>query len=278
MTTQEPIALHNPAHQLLLERVSELEEQVGNLLRLEDAVRRNSLLFESLLAGSRDGITLTTADATVIRVVKSILGYAPLALAGTSMLNITHPEDQPAMLASYRQLIEQRAGVVQHELRLMKPDGSHVWVGGTVTDMLDNPNVLAIVHNYRDISHLRRLDAVAMEAAVLIESVPYTVFSQRLDGVIQTWNHRAQELFAYSSQEVLGQHVWLLLPEDQQARAEADCRAVIETISPSQKLRTVHIHKDGCRIPVDVVLRPLLKHGAVHAIARLCYPVTDGSG
>lgn len=86
MTTQEPIAAPDPVHQLLLERVSELEERVGNLQRLEDAVRRNALLFESLLAGSRDGITLTTADATVIRVVKSILGYAPLPWPGRLFL------------------------------------------------------------------------------------------------------------------------------------------------------------------------------------------------
>ncbi len=278
MTTQEPIAAQDPVHQLLRERVSELEEQVGNLQRLEDAVRRNALLFESLLAGSRDGITLTTADATVIRVVKSILGYAPLALAGTSILNITHPDDQPVMKASYRSLIEQRATVVPHQLRLMKPDGSHVWVEGTVTDMLENPNVLAIVHNYRDVSQLRGLDAVALEASLLVDSVPYTVFSKRIDGVIQTWNHRAEELLGYSGAEVIGHHVWLLFPEDRQAQEDAACRSVIETMRPTRKMRTTHLHKSGRLLPVDVVLKPLMQKGALRAIAHLCYPVTDEAG
>lgn len=160
----------------------------------------------------------------------------------------------------------------------MKPDGSHVWVEGTVTDMLDNPSVLAIVHNYRDISQLRGLDAVALESSLLVDSVPFTVFSKRVDGVVQTWNHRAEELFGYSSQEVLGHHVWFLLPEDEQVRESNACRAVLETMRPTRKLRMVHLHKGGGLVPVDVVLKPLMQNGALRAIAHLCYPLADASG
>ena len=62
--------------QTLLERISELEEQVRNLRQIEATLHRNTALFEALIAASHDGIALTRADGTVIRVVHSILGYA----------------------------------------------------------------------------------------------------------------------------------------------------------------------------------------------------------
>ena len=59
--------------QELLERISELEEQVSNLKRLEVTLERNAALFNSLLSASREGIAMTRADATIIRVIRPVI-------------------------------------------------------------------------------------------------------------------------------------------------------------------------------------------------------------
>lgn len=250
--------------QSLLERLSELEEQVGNLRRLEEAVRRNAQMFESLLSGSRDGITLTTADGTLIRIVKSILGYAPAALAGSSLLSLTHPDDVPLMLASYRRLVVERAGQVAHELRLKRPDGSYVWVAGTVTDMLENPNVMAIVHNYRDVTDRRQLETAALEREVLARNSPFAFFSRTCEGLVQSWSPLAEALFGYMPAEVVGQDAVMLLGSGD------DAHVLTQTAGAQPWRRIPHQHKSGAVLDLEVALIPLHQGGLVRGVAHLC--------
>src|SRR3954468_6669631 len=83
--------------QSLRERISERDEQIANLKHLEGTIRRNNRLFEALIAASQDGIALTRPDATIIRVVKSILGYGPGTLSGMSVYDAIHADDHEAM-------------------------------------------------------------------------------------------------------------------------------------------------------------------------------------
>lgn len=270
MSTTDSTSIDADGRQALLERLSELEEQVSNLRRLDEAVRRNAQMFESLLAGSRDGITLTTADGTLIRVVKSILGYPPLALAGTSFLGLTHPEDVPVMLASYHRLIAERAGQVAHEVRLRKPDGHYVWVEGTVTDMLDNPSVMAIVHNYRDATLRRNMETAVMERDFLAGHADFAFFSRSAEGVILSWSERAAELFGYEKGEILGQDVTALIAEESWVELESGCRIAVATGKPGPALTLTHRLKGGGILRRAVTLAPLLREGVVRAIAHLC--------
>jgi PAS domain S-box-containing protein len=35
-----------------------------------------------------------------------------------------------------------------------------------------------------------------------------------VDGVITSWNHGAKRLFGYSEAEAIGQHIFLIIPDD----------------------------------------------------------------
>lgn len=132
-----------------MERVSELEEQLEHARCLQLTIERNNHLFEALLASSQDGIALTRLDGSMIRIVRPIAGWDPGDTAGMTVFDFVHPEDAPAVRETYRQFAEKRISRISHELRLLRPDGSAVRIEGTVTDMLDDPAVQAIVHNYR---------------------------------------------------------------------------------------------------------------------------------
>jgi PAS domain S-box-containing protein len=138
--------------QTLRERISELEEQVRNLRQIEATLHRNTALFEALIAASHDGIALTRADGTIIRVIHSILGYPGTTLAGVPVSEVVHPDDRLLMAEALRRLREDGVRYIEHELRMLKPDGSAIWVHGSMTDMIDHPAVQAVVHNYRAVT------------------------------------------------------------------------------------------------------------------------------
>lgn len=60
-------------------------------------------------------------------------------------------------------------------------------------------------------------EAIAHLAA-LVESSDDAIISKTLEGVIQSWNAGAQRLYGYTSDEVLGRSMTLLLPEDRKTR------------------------------------------------------------
>lgn len=137
----------------LTARVSELVEENANLRLLESTVRRNTALFEALLASNSGGITLTGPDRRIVRVVKGLTGFAPRDLAGVLIESLAVPEDRETVMECYEQLLRRDCEKITREVRVPRADGTIRWFSITLTDMLDNPNVQCIVWNYTDVTH-----------------------------------------------------------------------------------------------------------------------------
>ncbi len=259
-------ASHGDDLQALRERISELDEQVTNLKHLDDAIRRNNGLFEALLAASHDGIVLTRHDATILRVIKSILGYETAIVSNLSIYDLVHRDDHGVVHQCYAQLLERRGKQVHHEIRAWKADGTIVWLQGTVTDMLDNPNVQAFVHNYKDITAWKEAETTRLEFAAVIEHIPFAVFSKDANGIIQSWNRGAERAFGYSNAEMIGQSVSILIPAEFQCE-EREIRAlVIQHGKSFGPVRTMRLHKIGSLLPLDLTLTPIVRDGSVRGV------------
>jgi len=135
----------------LLERISELEQENDNLRKLEQTIRRNIYLFDALLRASKEGIMLLTPELTILRVIHSALGYAERDLLGEPLLSFIHPDDAGSLRESWSKLVTGVRGTGIIDFRALAPDGSWNWLRGHATDMLDDPNVHAIVLNMRRI-------------------------------------------------------------------------------------------------------------------------------
>ena len=144
---QFPQRLEDQVVAHLLERISELEEENDNLRKLEETIRRNSYLFDMLLRGSREAILLLNPELTILRLVHSALGYSERDLLGQPVVAFIHPDDAHLLEKCCSDLVRSRAGAHAIEMRALGADGKWVWLGGYVTDMLDDPNVQGIVLN-----------------------------------------------------------------------------------------------------------------------------------
>lgn len=262
-----------PSHELV-EKISELEEDVRNLQRLQLTIERNNTLFEALLASSHDGIALTRLDGTLIRVVRSIVGYGPTELTGQSVYDLVHAPDREAMREHYALFAQGAVRQIEHQTRLLRRDGSYMWVQGTITDMIDNHAVQAIVHNYRNINQLKAAEIASAELAAVIRYAPFATFSKSMTGEILSWNDGAKEMFGYQAGEIIGCHVSVLVPAELQPEEQHYRSLVIQQRTPTPKLRTVRLRKDGGRLPIELVLSPLFTGACIHGVAHLSYAVT----
>lgn len=139
----------------LRERISELEDENDNLRKLEETIRRNSYLFDVLLRASHEAILLVNPELTILRLIHSALGYSENDLVGQSVLAFIHPDDAHRLEDCLADLLRNHAEVRGIEIRGLAPDGKWIRLVGHITDMLDDPNVQAILLN------LRRIDGSA---------------------------------------------------------------------------------------------------------------------
>jgi len=135
----------------LRERVNELEAENARLRSLEESLCRNARLFEALLAHSHDSIVLVTPQLTLLKVVHSVLGHSDRELAGQPVLPMIHPDDAVLVSTCFDRVSSGLERSAVCKCRAPHKDGNWCWMEIKMTDMLDDPDVQAIVFNSRRI-------------------------------------------------------------------------------------------------------------------------------
>jgi PAS domain S-box-containing protein len=137
---------------------SEQEQQGLTSGLLEDSVRRHARIFEKLLSGSHEGIMLVTLEMNILRVVHTAIGHSPDELIGLPVLSFVHPADQDLVTVAFSLLLTGRSQTAMCECRAADNQGSWRWIEVQMTDLLDDPDIAAILFNYRDITRWKQLE------------------------------------------------------------------------------------------------------------------------
>lgn len=105
------------------------------------------------------------------------------------------------------------------------------------------------------LSHREAFEASAWLAAI-VENSDDAILSKTLDGVIMTWNAGARKLFGYEPEEVIGQPITIIIPEDR-LHEEA---AIIARLRGGQRVdhfETVRRRKDGSLVDIALTVSPV---------------------
>lgn len=143
------------------------------LASLNADLRKTSALFESLVVGSSDLITLHEPDGRLryaSPAVFRLLNLPPREVIGRPLSFVIHPDDQPKLRIAYKQLLTAPGATAQLDLRIgtheATDDGSTIdsqpapkwrWVESVAHNMLEDPSVRGIVCNTRDIQEQQLL-------------------------------------------------------------------------------------------------------------------------
>jgi PAS domain S-box-containing protein len=92
--------------------------------------------------------------------------------------------------------------------------------------------------------------------ASIVESSDDAIVSKDTAGIITTWNKGAERLFGYTSDEVVGKPVTILIPSERHGEE----RAILERISRGERMEhyeTVRQRKDGSLVNVSLTVSPI---------------------
>ncbi|GAA2669860.1 sensor domain-containing diguanylate cyclase [Actinoplanes palleronii] len=120
--------------------------------------RRADERFSALFQHAPDIVTVIDRDGRMIFTSPSsaaILGFEAGELAGHSVFDLVHPDDQPTMRERLEVLVTDPTGVLRLQCRVKASTGHYRWFDFTASNQMTNPALTGVVINARDISENR---------------------------------------------------------------------------------------------------------------------------
>jgi PAS domain S-box-containing protein len=98
-------------------------------------------------------------------------------------------------------------------------------------------------------------DSASLLAAIVDSSVD-AILGKTLDGVITSWNQGAEQMYGYTADEAIGQHISILCPPDRIDELEEVLQRIANGGLVEQR-DTQRICKDGSVIDVSITISPI---------------------
>jgi PAS domain S-box-containing protein len=125
---------------------------ITDALRAEEGLRRSEERFRTTFENAPLGIAECAPDGRFLAAnatLLAMLGYTMVELENLSNQDITHPDDQEAMIQNFHRLQTGQQAVTVTEQRYLRKDRSQLWVNVTISlrNSGDGPTLLAIVED-----------------------------------------------------------------------------------------------------------------------------------
>src|SRR4051812_527512 len=129
------------------------------LARRERALRGSEKRFRAMIEHSSDGVMLSRGPEGGIFYIspafERMAGYTIDDLRGRQATELVHPSELEATLRMREELLRSPGKVVTTEVRVRHKDGSWRWIDCTLTNLMHEESVGAMVMNFRDITERR---------------------------------------------------------------------------------------------------------------------------
>jgi len=140
-------------------------------LAAQEQLARSEKRFRALAENGADAIVIldaegyaTYASASVVRV----LGYTEEEALQMNLFDVVHPDDLPVATATIGEVMRSPGIPIKGmAIRARHRDGTWRWMGGTLTNMLHDPDINGIVDNFRDVTETVELQRMLDSATEL---------------------------------------------------------------------------------------------------------------
>ena len=228
----------------------------------------------NIVESSNDAIITISLDGTIItwnKGAEQIYGYLSEEILGksVSILAPEHLKNETKKLIEKVKLGEKIQHYVTSRLR---KGGKLIYVSIALSPVFDaSSKLVAISAIVRDITERKNAEVKIQRLANIVESSNDAIITISLDGIITTWNKGAEQIYGYSSEEILGKSVSIVAPE----HLKNETKKLIEKVKLGEKIQhyvTSRLRKGGKLIYVSIALSPVFdassKLVAISAIVR----------
>jgi PAS domain S-box-containing protein len=220
--------------------------------------------LHALLSSIGDGVIAADSNSRVTylnKVAEELTGWSLAEAHGKPLESIFHivneetrtQVENPAIRAIREGVI---FGLANHTLLLTR-DGKEIPIDDSGAPIKDETGqLIGAVLVFREISERRKAERAQGLLAAIVESAEDAIISKNLDGVIESWNRGAEELFEYRAEEAIGQSIKLIIPPDRHDE-EAVILNRLRRGERIEHFETVRLTKSGRLIDIDLSVSPV---------------------
>ena len=173
-------------------------------------------------------------------------------------------------------------GLANHTI-LIKKDGAECPIDDSAAPIRNEEgHVSGCVLIFRDVTAQRLAERdkasqllTARLLASIVESSNDAIIGKSLDGIIQSWNLAAEQLFGYTAEQAVGQHISLVIPPERLAE-EDEIIASLRAGKRIEHYETERVRRDGQLITVSLTISPIRDNaGNVVGASKIARDITE---
>ncbi|GEM_PF-2614310 len=186
---------------------TQLEESKRKEAETERALRRAERQAEALVASSLDIVSILDREGRILFTSPStekLLGHRVETLVTRNVVEIVCPEDVEAVRAALKRCLESPGETVSVEFGVRRADGAIRQLESLTTNLLDDPGVLGLVVNSRDVTERHRSEDALRRLEAAVEQSASIIFLTDAEGTITYVNPAFTRTYGYTREEAVG--------------------------------------------------------------------------
>ncbi len=157
-----------------------------------------------------------------------------------------------------------------------RPDGTRVPFIPYPTPFRDESGrLLGAINVLVNATERKDAEVLAAQLAAIVTSSDDAIISKTPDGIITSWNAGATRIFGYTSDEIIGQHITRIIPDELQNEETA----IISRLKAGERLdhfETVRLTKDGRRVDISLTISPIRNAaGEIVGASKVARDITE---
>ena len=227
--------------------------------------------YAALLDSCAEAIALVDQEGLIVyqnRLLFSLTGFTAAETTGRSLFNLVHPADQDAVKSFVTFLQTEAALPEQLQLRVLHKEDHYLWIMVTATNLLNNPDVGAIMLSCRDITQSKqtekKLEEAHRELNKLFNNINDVLFSvDMVQYKLMQVSPACEKIYGYTAIEFLSgeDDLWQ--------------QVVYEPDRPNTELQLSCLYEGKV---ARTEYRIINKDGSLHWIENVVIPSLDESG
>lgn len=220
----------------------------------EEALQENEKRFRALIEKSSDAVALIQPDGQISYVtpgVTKVLGYSVSEYVGRNGVEFTHPDDIERVTGQLTDLLERPGESITILSRQLHKDGSWRHVEGSITNLVNEPSVKALVANFHDVTERvlaeEALQAERAKAQEYLDIADVIMLALDQEGRVTLINQKGCHVLGYTYEEIIGKD-WIetFLPAATHTELKATLQQLMSgKIETSRYYENTVISKDG---------------------------------
>ena len=225
--------------------------------------------YRALVERSLQGVVMVDRDGRLLYFSPStalLLGRAMDELLGRPGFDFVHPDDRPEFLRLHYECVQSPGASFSIITRVLRPDGTCRWILVEVRNLLDDPDLGAMVATFRDITEAHEAEdqrRAALETrARAVEQTADSILITDERGSIQYANPAFEQMTGYTRDELVGRNPRLLASGLTSPQLYQRLWGQILT-GHAFRAVIVNRHKDGHLYHEDQTISPICGAGGV---------------